>query len=340
MQSLEARIETKGEFYDRVFNNLEKLCLHRKPYDVTRGMVDTVWNVLEGRGSDDYKARLLLCWIMNRTKYNKDVPYTSASETFRLRKGKCVDLSILYAAMAKIAGLDAGFVMVDRDKDDRKVSHACSYVYLDGKLVLVDPAYKKFNLNHTEFVVLDNESAHDYYVNVMVNCNKGKGIEAGEHESRLKKKYGVVFYHESRYNQRDLEYIRRAKELFGEERPSFFKRVAENVSSRIISSFLLRGLKYAGVTAVLGLTVNHFTDFFDEAEAFIENNPIVQKLEEYKRERRLDNFKERNFYKLVGVLKKHYPDDPRLNNDYSEENYKAVTALFFDYYKGSLHSAR
>lgn len=68
----------------------------------------------------------------------------------------CQDYALLYVALAREIGLKAYFVLVAKDPDDRSVSHACASVFIDGKALLIDPAYHWFGIPHHEYKIKDD----------------------------------------------------------------------------------------------------------------------------------------------------------------------------------------
>ncbi len=72
------------------------------------------------------------------------------------RKFICQELAKLYVALARAAKLEAFCVSVQKRYDNNVISHLCAGVFLDGKLLLVDPSYKWFGVPHKEFAVLND----------------------------------------------------------------------------------------------------------------------------------------------------------------------------------------
>jgi tetratricopeptide (TPR) repeat protein len=68
----------------------------------------------------------------------------------------CLDYALLYVALAREAGLNAYFTLVKRDCDGQLVMHACACVLIDGKALLVDPAYSWFGAPHREYETQDD----------------------------------------------------------------------------------------------------------------------------------------------------------------------------------------
>jgi tetratricopeptide (TPR) repeat protein len=81
----------------------------------------------------------------------------------------CQDLSFLYVALARAAGLRAYHVVVEQDCFKRRVDHGCAAVFVSDKALLVDPAYSLFGAGHTKFRVLDDVQTSGLYA-----CSTGK----------------------------------------------------------------------------------------------------------------------------------------------------------------------
>ncbi len=82
--------------------------------------------------------------------------YRDAMKTFHERRGVCGEMANLNVAMARIAGLTANYVHVEMLEDGTKAIHACAGIVLDGKLVLSDPAYRKFDVHHHKYELVDD----------------------------------------------------------------------------------------------------------------------------------------------------------------------------------------
>ena len=72
---------------------------------------------------------------------------------------RCQEYARLYVALARDVGLNAYYVVVERDWRDQTVLHACAGILLDGKALLVDPSYRWFGVPHKQFVFQDDYQA-------------------------------------------------------------------------------------------------------------------------------------------------------------------------------------
>jgi hypothetical protein len=110
--------------------------------------------ITEGHESDEAKARALYEWVGTRIAYDHEKVRAyeergewrdqTPADTFRTRKGVCIDYARLYAAMARAAGLEARVVTgLGFDGRGSYGPHAWNEVYLREKGVWVplDPTW-------------------------------------------------------------------------------------------------------------------------------------------------------------------------------------------------------
>lgn len=77
----------------------------------------------------------------------------------------CEEYALLYVALARCVGLDARFVLVDRDPFDRTVTHACAgVVFTNHQALLVDPNYRWFGAPHKQYRFLTDQQATAIYL--------------------------------------------------------------------------------------------------------------------------------------------------------------------------------
>jgi tetratricopeptide (TPR) repeat protein len=126
---------------------------------------EQVATLLKGKEklADFEKAKLIYNYIEENFNYS-DVPFLHsaltpqrASRTLNSRLGDCKDLSVLFASMAKEAGLDASLVLVDtRDNGDRNLdipeigfNHCIAQLKVNDKSYLIE-----LTDNHLPFAAL------------------------------------------------------------------------------------------------------------------------------------------------------------------------------------------
>ncbi len=98
--------------------------------------------------SEEQLTRAIFDWVVENVLYEDCYGAVTAARVFENKKGKCSGQARLLIAMAQDFGLDARYVLVDRDCDGKQVSHACAWIRIDGRGCLIDPAYKMFDVHH------------------------------------------------------------------------------------------------------------------------------------------------------------------------------------------------
>jgi tetratricopeptide (TPR) repeat protein len=76
----------------------------------------------------------------------------------------CQEFARLFVALARDVSATAFCVDVERDYDDKVVSHMCAAVFSDGNALLLDPTYRWFGVPHKGFVILDDLQAVAYHL--------------------------------------------------------------------------------------------------------------------------------------------------------------------------------
>ncbi|MEA1928882.1 MAG: transglutaminase-like domain-containing protein [Candidatus Auribacterota bacterium] len=109
--------------------------------------------------SEEQMARGIFDWVENNIEYAEAFGPSTASLTFKNRKGKCAGQARLFIALARDVGINARYALVDVDCHSRPVKHACAWVRLDGKEYLIDPAYGLFGADHQGWRVVKDRSS-------------------------------------------------------------------------------------------------------------------------------------------------------------------------------------
>ncbi len=259
MDSLERRIETKDSFEKRVYKNWQRLGLDRKPYDATPAMVDTVWEMV-GSSCSDFRARRLLYWFKENYYSAGKGDYQSAGRTFISKTGLCVDSAVLYTTMAKIAGLESYVALVTKKGNGRPFSHMCSLVYLDNKIVLVDPQFKVFDPFYVEFRVFDDSTARAAYYNYMIKFNERNKNAAFKFEDKVLQDLRPHINYRSGYDKQCKKYITFANEKINEklvaqiaekervkhaayEEEPFAERLVDSIALDFAKTLFVRGIR-------------------------------------------------------------------------------------------------
>lgn len=133
------------------------------PFKVDQTIRQAVRAVTVGKTGQRERARAIFDWFQENIAYGKEkreksgTGYFDSLEVFNHRQGVCGEMAILFISMARLAGLRANYVRVLTDHEGEKVSHACAGVVTDAGLILVDPAYHRFGIEHQDFRILDDE---------------------------------------------------------------------------------------------------------------------------------------------------------------------------------------
>lgn len=109
------------------------------------------------------RAKSLFDWVIENVEYRKGGRYKNAVEVLAMREGLCAEEAVLYITMARCCGLKAQYASVEKDDDGKKVKHACAAVEIDGKNILVDPAYYKFGIMHRKYSIITDEEVRKRY---------------------------------------------------------------------------------------------------------------------------------------------------------------------------------
>jgi tetratricopeptide (TPR) repeat protein len=129
------------------------------------------------------KAKLLFDGLTRHVNINQETHMQTAKETFRAWADpkaviSCQDYAYLYMAMARHLGLKAYYVLVTKDYSGRYVSHACVGVFINDRVLLVDPAYVWFGVPHKEYEIESDLRVVGLY---MCEFSDDKKINIGLH---------------------------------------------------------------------------------------------------------------------------------------------------------------
>lgn len=177
------RTEEHFERFNNFLNETQRLKEHDKNYDfvlIEKGSLNLPFKINEAIGStvseivrdcrsQEDQSRAIFGWFEKNIRYGETkrnqsgAGYFDALEVFSNREGVCGEMAILYCSMARLAGLKSHIVMVDRDYKGKEVNHACAGVELNGRLILVDPAYHTFDIAHQAFRPMSDSDFFKYF---------------------------------------------------------------------------------------------------------------------------------------------------------------------------------
>ena len=139
------------------------------PFQLNSDLIRTAREVTAEAEDEIDKARLLFYWMWKNILYDfekleameeeKSDSYRDSIEVLEHQRGVCGEQTILYVAMARTIGLTANYVSVTVDDKGESVCHACAGVFVSGRTILVDPAYRTFDIQHQKYEVLNDEEA-------------------------------------------------------------------------------------------------------------------------------------------------------------------------------------
>jgi tetratricopeptide (TPR) repeat protein len=141
----------------------KEVALVKNPLAGTPEMAKAALACTAGKRGETQIAKTLYQALLNRITTNmaSSPRRQTAEELFSAWKAcaipaRCQDLSYLLVALSRSAGLRAYFVQVDEDCYGDRALHSCAAIFLNDKVVLVDPTYSWFGAPHVKFTLLDD----------------------------------------------------------------------------------------------------------------------------------------------------------------------------------------
>ncbi|MFP4424699.1 MAG: transglutaminase-like domain-containing protein [Candidatus Woesearchaeota archaeon] len=150
----------------------------RNPFIITKQAALEVSDATRDATTNRDKARKIFDWFMENIDYDNEKlrnakegkfkSYRNSKEVLKEGMGLCGEMAYLYTTMARYVGLHSNYAIVKVDAHGSNVSHACSAVFLDSlddipdpkkKHILVDPAYKQFDIQHKAYAILPDRLA-------------------------------------------------------------------------------------------------------------------------------------------------------------------------------------
>lgn len=119
----------------------------------------------------------------------------------------CQEYAKLFVALARVLGLEAWLVHIERCADGSFGYHDCAALFLEGHGVLIDPTWRAFGIPHQEFTVLDDVQAISH-----------QAMQGGGEPDPRRLRMGLKLYPEDRWTR--LQFVRgmaRAGELAAAE---------------------------------------------------------------------------------------------------------------------------
>ena len=107
----------------------------------------------------------------------------------------CQEHAKLFVTLARVLGLEAWLVHVERCADGSPAYHDCAAVFLDGDLLLVDPTWRVLGIRHREFTVLDDVQAVSH-----------QAMQAGPKPNPRRLRVGLKLHPDDRWTR--LQFVR------------------------------------------------------------------------------------------------------------------------------------
>lgn len=134
-----------------------------------KDLADRLW--LEANNNNYIYAQKLFDWSVENIQYQNSHDlehYKTAREVFNSRSGICGEMAILINALLKYKGLKPNYIHVDIDEHGKPVNHACTGIKFDETYVLIDVAYKSFDVRHQKW----NKVSDNHLIKNMTRWNK------------------------------------------------------------------------------------------------------------------------------------------------------------------------
>lgn len=160
------------EFDDNIVVDKQRKNYYTQMYYCTTPMKKLADELFHNANGDYFHfARGVFDWAVQNIKYqdSHDLShYKTGRETFISKSAVCGEMAIFLNALLKYKAFNPNYIHVDVDYRGEKVNHACSSIEVNGKPILIDVAYKQFDVSHQRWnKVSDNE-----LINNMIAWNK------------------------------------------------------------------------------------------------------------------------------------------------------------------------
>jgi len=144
--------------------------LRKIPFVLNGDIVRVVKEVYDASVDAGSNAFNFFKWVVGNITYGErkrgKKGYRNSVEVFEDREGVCGEMSVLYLAMVRAIGIRGSYVHVDVDYKGKNVNHACAMLDLKGREgfnILVDPAYREYDIRHRSFTPLTDFEAYKYF---------------------------------------------------------------------------------------------------------------------------------------------------------------------------------
>ncbi len=142
------------------------------PFIISLDLARIVNEEVKPFNNDFDKAEAIYGWMMENISYDDSrsplsFHYVNSDKLLKSKKGICLDMAILYVTMARSVGLDSYVADVKIDNGGKPhflwFGHACALVKINGRDVLVDPAYGEFDIKHRKYRLWKDKDVRRHY---------------------------------------------------------------------------------------------------------------------------------------------------------------------------------
>lgn len=131
------------------------------PFTCTEPMRDWAKELTRGAQTDLDKAKAIFEELSARLETRGQPRSRTARQVFEAWKNPgvylvCMDRAVLFVALARAADVNAFFVHVTQLAEAKVINHACAAVFLEDRVLLVDPAQHWFGAPHQQYTILDD----------------------------------------------------------------------------------------------------------------------------------------------------------------------------------------
>jgi tetratricopeptide (TPR) repeat protein len=131
------------------------------PFSCTEPMRAWAQELTRGVTSDLGKAKAIFEALAARPNSGGQPRSRVAREVFAAWRQAdtrlvCMDLAVLFVALARAVDVDAFFTNVTALPDGTVVNHACAAVFVDQRALLADPTLRWFGIPHQQYEILDD----------------------------------------------------------------------------------------------------------------------------------------------------------------------------------------
>ena len=163
--------------------------LHQGPYTLSKTTLRKTELLTHHLRNPLDKALALHHHLKEHVPYDRgDERSMRNAEEAYLEGGNCAEQSFLYIAMARASNLTAGYTSIiincdGKDYREHSTGHACAHVKIGQKKILVDQAFREFDINHIKHKQLNDKEVYNLYNSL---ANKKSVLPPPKKRSKLK----------------------------------------------------------------------------------------------------------------------------------------------------------